>query len=106
MGLDLATAGLDWLHLPVPDFGVPGDAAGWDAAQDRIGRLLAGGGRVLVHCRAGLGRSGAVLLRLMVAAGEGPEPALARLRSVRPGAVETDAQRRWAEGQGGTRNTI
>jgi len=104
LDLDMASAGLNWLHLPVPDFGVPGDAPGWDAAQLRIDHLLAGGGRVLVHCRAGLGRSGAVLLRLMVAAGEGPETALLRLRAVRPGAVETDAQWHWAAAQDGAQN--
>ncbi len=42
------------------------------------------------------------VLRLMVEVGEAPEAALARLRAVRPCAVETEAQRDWAE-QGGRR---
>jgi hypothetical protein len=36
------------------------------------------------------------VLRLMVECGEDPAQALARLRSVRPCAVETDAQLDWA----------
>jgi hypothetical protein len=37
-----------------------------------------------------------IILRLMIAAGEGPDAALARLRKTRPCAVETDAQMAWA----------
>ena len=59
-------------------------------------RALTGRGRVLIHCKGGCGRSGMVALRLMIEAGEAPDEALARLRSVRPCAVETDAQMRWA----------
>ncbi len=36
------------------------------------------------------------VLRLMVEAGEDPDAALARLRAVRPCAVETGAQLTWA----------
>lgn len=92
----LAARGIGWLHHPVADFAVPGAVPGWAAVEARLVALLSGGGRVWLHCRAGLGRSGAVALRLMVAAGEAPGPALSRLRAARPGAVETEAQRLWA----------
>jgi hypothetical protein len=36
------------------------------------------------------------VLRLMIEAGEEPQSALARLRKVRPCAVETEAQMQWA----------
>jgi protein-tyrosine phosphatase len=98
LGADLTARGLGWLHLPVPDYGVPGQVPGCEAALARMRAVLDRGGRVLVHCRAGRGRSGAVVLALMVAAGEDAGAALARLRTLRPGAVETEAQRRWAEG--------
>jgi len=54
------------------------------------------GGSVLVHCKGGCGRSGMAALRLMVEAGEDPHLAFARLRDVRPCAVETEAQLAWA----------
>src|SRR5690606_33735699 len=60
---------------------------------------LEGGGRVLVHCLGGCGRSGMVALRLMIGAGETPEVALRHLRGVRPCAVETEAQLAWATGR-------
>lgn len=95
---DLSAAGIGWLHLPVADFGTPDPAAGaqWPEVSARAREVLAVGGRVLVHCQGGCGRSGMAALRLMVETGEAPEAALHRLRAVRPCAVETDAQLAWA----------
>ncbi len=97
-GTDLADAGIDWHHLPIGDFGAPGAKAldGWPEASGAAHDVLGRGGRVLVHCFGGCGRSGMVLLRLMIEAGEAPETALLRLRSARPCAVETSAQQVWA----------
>ena len=96
LGADLANAGIAWLHLPVEDFGVPDDLD-WPAVRDQVFGELRQGKRVLVHCFGGCGRSGMIVLRLMIAAGERPDLALARLRAVRPCAVETDAQMDWAQ---------
>lgn len=93
---DLAAAGVAWLHLPIPDFGTPPKTlrADWPSISTRLRATP----RVLVHCMGGCGRSGMIVLRLMVDAGEAPEPALGRLRAARPCAVETKAQIRWAVG--------
>jgi protein-tyrosine phosphatase len=95
---DLADTGTRWEHLPIHDFGVPDDAfeEAWPDVSASARRALMGGGRVLIHCRGGCGRSGMVALRLMIEVGEAPDDALARLRHVRPCAVETDAQMNWA----------
>ena len=98
IGADLAAADVAWRHLPIPDFGAPPaetDALWPEVSRDAHG-LLARGGRVFAHCYGGCGRSGMALLRLMVEAGEELDPALARLRDVRPCAVETEGQRAWA----------
>lgn len=95
---DLSKNGIRWDHLPVADMGAPGAdfMASWPAVSSRLHRGLEAGGRLLVQCYAGCGRSGAVVLRLMIEAGEAPYPALNRLRAARPCAVETEAQFRWA----------
>lgn len=96
----LARAGIPWAHFPITDFGLP-DAttdAGWPTLAAQVLAVLEGGYRVFVHCKAGLGRSGMVVLRLMIEAGEAPDAALARLRACRPGTVETVAQENWATG--------
>ncbi len=97
---DLAAFGCDWLHLPITDFGVPtGETlADWPAAATRACEILAPGGRVLVHCYGGCGRSGMAVVRILVEMGEPPEMAVARLRAVRACAVETEAQMIWARG--------
>ncbi len=93
---DLAAAGVDWLNLPIPDFGTPPRALrdSWPKVSARLCRA----DRMVVHCMGGCGRSGMILLRLMIEDGEAPDAALARLRSARPCAVETKAQMRWAIG--------
>lgn len=94
----LAAQGIAWRHLPIADFTAPG-AAGrpeWAALSAELQGALDAGHGVLLHCRAGLGRSGMVAMRLLVERGEEPMAALARIRSVRPGAVETEAQLIWA----------
>ena len=97
-GDELNAAGVEWRHLPIPDFGAPPPAtdAQWPEVSDTAHALLAREGRVFVHCYGGCGRSGMALLRLMVEAGENVDPALERLRHVRLCAVEREAQKAWA----------
>jgi protein-tyrosine phosphatase len=90
----LATAGIAQRCFPIADYSVP--MGGWPKTSAEVHAILARGGRVLVHCRGGCGRTGMIVLRLMVEMGEAPAAALARLRAVRPCAVETEEQRLWA----------
>ena len=98
LGSEIEACGARWVHFGVPDMGIPTRNA--EAEWSRISAValaaLGGGGRVLIHCMGGCGRSGMAALRLMIDAGEAPDAALARLRAVRPCAVETDAQMEWA----------
>jgi len=90
--------GIAWRHFPILDFGAPSDETlrDWPALSAELHAALDAGKGVLTHCRAGLGRSGMVSLRLLVERGEETAAALDRIRSQRPGAVETEAQRAWA----------
>ncbi|WP_238704944.1 protein-tyrosine phosphatase family protein [Parasedimentitalea marina] len=100
LGTDIQSLASRWVHLPVPDFSPPPPEvlAKWPPVSHMARKALVGGGRVLVHCRGGCGRSGMVVLRLMIECGEKPAVALARLRAVRPCAVETPEQMQWAYG--------
>jgi protein-tyrosine phosphatase len=62
----------------------------------RLHKIRNEGGSILLHCRGGQGRSGMIALRILVERGEEVSVALTRLRSERPGAVETEAQLIWA----------
>lgn len=97
-GSDIQGLASRWCHLPVRDFGTP-DAemeAKWPEVSQAVRSALKGGGRVIVHCKGGCGRSGMVALRLMVECGEDRFTALNRLRALRDCAVETKEQLAWA----------
>jgi ADP-ribosylglycohydrolase/protein-tyrosine phosphatase len=89
-------AGLDWYHLPIPDMDVPGwqFERRWIYAGVRLRRLLRRGGKVVIHCRVGLGRSGMIAARLMVELGMSPSETISRIRKARPGAIQTSQQER------------
>lgn len=98
IGNDIQSMASRWCHLPIRDFDTPGEAfmARWPDASRQVRRALKGGGRVIVHCKGGCGRSGMVALRLMVECGEDRFTALNRLRALRDCAVETKEQLAWA----------
>lgn len=94
----LAAQGIAWRHFPIGDFGTPQPAqqGDWRTLSHDLHARLDQGENVVIHCRAGLGRTGMVVLRLMVERGEDPATALHRLRQARPGTVERPAQFDWA----------
>ncbi len=100
LGSDIQSLASRWIHLPVHTLSTPPAAVlyKWPKASHIARKALVGGGRVLVHCKGGAGRSGMAVLRLMIEAGEQPHSALKRLRAVQPDAVDTDAQLAWAIG--------
>lgn len=96
-GLILVAQGMDWAHLPIRDVDVPAVPflSGWPAVRaDLLGRLDAGG-RVVVHCRGGLGRAGLVAALLLIENGPPAEAAIRTVRAARPGTIETAAQERY-----------
>jgi hypothetical protein len=90
-------AGLESLWLPVSDRSEPPSLEDAAALSRRILDRLDEGATVVVHCRAGLGRSGTIAACCLVAAGRTASMALRLVRSARPGAVETPGQARFVE---------
>ena len=90
LGRRAQALGLDWLHLPIMDVSVPGEAfeSRWKRSGPVILSVLQRGERVVVHCRGGLGRSGLVAARMLVELGVEAGEAIRRVRLARPGAVE------------------
>ncbi len=85
------SVGLFSMHVPVPDMEAP--------TQQQLEQCLSAIGRahekdigVCVHCGAGLGRTGVILACHFVRKGLSPHNAIARVRRLRPGSIETDEQ--------------
>jgi ADP-ribosyl-[dinitrogen reductase] hydrolase len=85
-----------WIHLPIVDVSVPNPKleTRWAINGAEVRGVVRAGGRVLVHCRGGLGRAGTIAARLLVELGMEPDEAIRAVRHVRPGAIETREQER------------
>jgi len=83
-----------WHHWPIPDMEPPGAAFArcWDRAGPALLARLARGDCVVIHCVGGLGRTGTLSARILVECGAEPAAAIATIRALRPGAIETLAQ--------------
>jgi ADP-ribosyl-[dinitrogen reductase] hydrolase len=97
LGEEVTRRNMAWFHLPIVDGSTPDEQfeRQWESAGDELRSILRCGGNVLVHCRGGLGRAGTIGTRLLIELGMEPGIAIERMRSKRPGAIETRAQEKY-----------
>jgi protein-tyrosine phosphatase len=69
-----------WLCLPLRNFGLPEDSAGFRAKVQDIAQALRQGESVMLHCAAGIGRTGSTAACVLKALGLDTEDALQRVR--------------------------
>jgi atypical dual specificity phosphatase len=83
--------GLMLVHIPVQDMEAPTEEQ-LDRAISTMKRATEHKMGVVVHCGAGLGRTGVVLACYLVTTGLSAANAMARVRRIRPGSIETPEQ--------------
>ena len=93
-------AGMDYLHLPVADF-TPPSLEQVQTFVDFVRERSANQQASVVHCHAGMGRTGTMLACYLVSENVDPEDAIREVRTLRPGSIETAQQealvRDWAK---------
>ena len=83
------------LNYPFSDMGVPSLVQAMKVVQVMEG-LVMRGGKVAVHCHAGLGRTGCIIACFLIySEGMSPAEAVEYVRQHRPGSVQTHAQVRF-----------
>lgn len=84
-------AGLDYLHLPIDDFSTP-TVEQVKAFNRFVEKKIKEGNSVVVHCLAGIGRTGTMVACYLVSKGKNPDDAICLVRKLRPGSIETKEQ--------------
>jgi protein-tyrosine phosphatase len=69
-----------WLNVPMRNFGLPDDPAAFRDSVRAITEALQRGDAVMLHCAAGLGRTGSTAACVLKALGLSTEEALQRVR--------------------------
>lgn len=69
-----------WSHLPMLDFGLSEQFDDYRAAVDGLAATVREGGSVLIHCAAGIGRTGTTAACLLKRLGDITPVALQRVR--------------------------
>ena len=89
-----------YFNLPIADMRAPGRrfSTGWVQAGPAIHACLRAGGKVLIHCRGGLGRTGTIAAQLLVEFGQDPDAAIQAVRRARVGAIENTRQENYVKG--------
>lgn len=84
----ITTEGYYWemIQIPVPDFGVPVEKERYISGIQTVAENLTAGRNILVHCAAGIGRTGTFAMILLSVLGmtDGAGAAAVRMAGARP----------------------
>ena len=91
---ELAGQAIEWLHLPIRDMMAPDTRfeTAWVELWPRLDRQFQEGGRVFIHCYAGLGRTGTVASLILMQYGFSARDAIQQVRAARPGSIQSFEQ--------------
>jgi len=88
---------MEYFHLPIVDVHPPDGRflELWKSVGPKLRQILSDGGKILIHCRGGLGRTGTVAAQLLVELGMPHKKAIQSVRDARYGTIETRDQEKY-----------
>ena len=89
--------GFNWIHCPIRDRSTCSDQKRIRTLLQDIKEVLKPSNSVLIHCHAGLGRTGLLAATFLVSMGLPAESAIKTIRETRPGSIETIEQERYVK---------
>ena len=93
----MARASFQHRHHEIANGGVPASLAEFSQVVDEACAALQDGQTIVIHCLAGLGRTGLMAACCLVRLGLKAERAIETVRGCRPGAIETPSQARYVQ---------
>jgi protein-tyrosine phosphatase len=88
--------GMGFISFPIPDMGLPSSVEDYALLSKKLFNQVNAGVNTLIHCHAGIGRSGLLVAGILLHCDMDPQQAFAyasRMRGVR--VPETPAQEQW-----------
>ena len=87
-------SGFMLFHFPIKDMSAPAAPffSAWNSSSEKLISLISQDSKIVVHCAAGLGRTGMFCASLLKRQGHTAQDAIRKVRLTRPGAIETIAQ--------------
>ena len=88
---------INWVHLPIADMDIPRNNTldGLNKIRPKLFEAIKTDRSIAIHCMGGLGRSGTVAAIILVDLGIPVVLAIEVIRRFRPGAIETEEQKRF-----------
>ncbi len=88
--------GMEFVSFPLPDRGLPRSLGEYSKFTKNLYHQIAGGKNTVIHCRAGIGRTGVVAAGVLLHCGFEPEEAFEQISEKRGVVVpDTIEQRNW-----------
>ena len=87
--------GFHWIHCPIRDRSTCSDQKRIRTLLEDIKEVLKPNDSVVIHCHAGLGRTGLLAATFLVSMGLAAESAIKAIRKTRPGSIDTIQQVRY-----------
>ena len=91
----LMDSGFHWIHCPIRDRSTFSDQKRIRTLLEDIKKTLKPNNSVVIHCHAGLGRTGLLAATFLVSMGLAAESAIETIRETRPGSIETIEQEKY-----------